>query len=63
MQILLEAELADEVAATLESSSYSRAASPLAELNYRLLVEEKAKRRLNMQGELGSWGWDLGGKL
>ncbi len=57
MQILLEAELADEVALALESSSSSRPAgpNPLAELNYRLLVEDKAKRRLHMQGELTVW--------
>ena len=43
MQILLEADLAGEVAHDLQKLRTAREAGALAELNYRLLAEDKGQ--------------------
>ena len=49
MQILLDADLTGQIAHDMQNTRESKAAGNLAELNYRLLAEAKAKQRAGLQ--------------
>lgn len=51
VQVLLDADLAKEVAEDLHSQSAGQKANHMAELNYRLLVEDRTRRFASQAGE------------
>ena len=50
MQVLVQTELANAVAEDLQSQTGARTAGTLAELNYRLLIEDRNKRFARQAG-------------
>lgn len=50
MQVLVQTQLANAVAKDLQSQTGARTAGTLAELNYRLLIEDQTKRFAGQAG-------------